>query len=161
MQYGVKANKVLCFFILIGLTLSSVGQTISQLPVEFAYDAAGNRTFHHVIVLDRNADRHGKVVKSGTETIEDNNTVFSDWIQRFKVYVYPNPTQGYVFVEIPYVDSESVHTIRIFDSNGRKIYEYTACGKNFEIDLSNQPSGFYIVNISIDGNNATWKIVKK
>lgn len=60
-----------------------------------------------------------------------------------KIHIYPNPSTGIVNIE----SSESVSEVDIFDISGRKIRKENASSNNFSINISDLPTGIYIINI--------------
>ena len=65
--------------------------------------------------------------------------------------VFPNPTTGIVNF------SQDVKTYTLFNALGQELMK----GNNFRIDLSNQPSGLYILNlISRDNTTSFIKLIK-
>jgi hypothetical protein len=51
--------------------------------------------------------------------------------------------------------------IRMFDSHGRLIHEQEGNGNAVELDLSTYPTGHYIIDLFVNEEHTTWKIVKK
>lgn len=65
--------------------------------------------------------------------------------------VFPNPTTGIVNF------SQDVKTYTLFNAMGQELMK----GNNIRIDLSNQPSGLYILNlISRDNTTSFIKLIK-
>ncbi|MCS3282422.1 T9SS type A sorting domain-containing protein [Bacteroides salyersiae] len=68
--------------------------------------------------------------------------------------IYPNPTDGPVNIE----SEETIHSIRVFDINGRTILNMNNLNTNKEtINLYEQPGGVYIIKI----NGMTYRIIRK
>lgn len=69
---------------------------------------------------------------------------------------YPNPTSGSLTIDLPY--NEEVKKVKVFSSEGKKLFEqnFTAWGGN--INLSQFASGFYSVVIESEENTYLVKV---
>lgn len=78
--------------------------------------------------------------------------------------IYPNPSDGNITLGFTY-DSKEPITIEVFGLDGKTVYSNVM--NNFEgidtqqIDLSQEPRGFYFVKISQGGKQMTKKIIIK
>jgi len=80
-----------------------------------------------------------------------------DYIEEVKLY--PNPTTGKVTIElgdIPIINP----IVKVYDLTGRVIYSNCihVYGNTYELDLKNQKTGFYLVNINFGDVQITKKI---
>ncbi len=77
-----------------------------------------------------------------------------------KLSVYPNPSSGLVNIQIPAAKS-GMARIQVFDASGREVSAANADAgiQNYQINLSNQPRGNYIVKMILDGKSYTEKVV--
>lgn len=123
----------------------------NPLPIEISYDAAGNRITRKVLQVSMMA-------KGGSYS---DSTYYIDQMQSVLMKVYPNPTQGKVYVEMQSGDEIGNSKIRLFDSHGRLIHEQEGNGNAVELDLSTYPTGHYIIDLFVNEEHTTWKIVKK
>lgn len=123
----------------------------NPLPIEISYDAAGNRITRKVLQVTMMA-------KGGNYS---DSTYYIDQMQSVLMKVYPNPTQGKVYVEMQGGDEIGNSKIRLFDSHGRLIHEQEGDGDVVELDLSTYPLGYYIIDLFVNEEHTTWKIVKK
>lgn len=76
------------------------------------------------------------------------------------VVVYPNPTDGMVYVE---VESGEKQVVSIIDPLGRKVYEqiWIPLGERLPLDLSSFPSGQYTVVVTSDSGQTAERIVRE
>lgn len=123
----------------------------SPLPIEISYDAAGNRITRKVLQVSMMA-------KGGSYS---DSTYYIDQMQSVLMKVYPNPTQGKVYVEMQGGDEIGNSKIRLFDSHGRLIHEQEGDGYVVELDLSTYPTGYYIIDLYVNEEHTIWKIIKK
>ncbi len=123
----------------------------NPLPIEISYDAAGNRITRKVLQVSMMA-------KGGSYS---DSTYYIDQMQSVLMKVYPNPTQGKVYVEMQGGGEIGHSNIRMFDSHGRLIHEQEGNGNAVELDLSTYPTGHYIIDLFVNEEHTTWKIVKK
>lgn len=78
-----------------------------------------------------------------------------------EVFVYPNPTQGLITVDLLLTKNETAQ-IEVLDIAGQLIYNKQLTGSDFysqKIDLSTSAKGVYLVNIKTDNMNVTRKVV--
>ncbi len=78
-----------------------------------------------------------------------------------EVFVYPNPTQGQLTVDVMLSKNENAQ-IEVFDITGQLIYNKQLSGADFyshKIDLSATAKGMYVVNVMMEGGVVTRKIV--
>lgn len=81
---------------------------------------------------------------------------FIETMTSTKVNVYPNPTVGVVTVESP---KARYCVAKVYDSKGRLLSELPAESGVVRIDLSGCPSGYYIVDLIVDRERSSWKII--
>ena len=73
--------------------------------------------------------------------------------------VYPNPTTDNVQLRISVIGDNDSYAV--YNSVGSKIMEHTIAAPLSLIDLSDQPSGMFIVVINSQSHNYTQKIIKR
>ena len=139
-------SKVFSYVFLLTSVFSLQAQL--SLPVEYCYDAAGNRTCRSVMEL-----RSGNGVYHGEDTV-----TYSERFDQFDVNISPNPTHGVVHFEC--TEAKQEMTMRLFDSEGRHIQTNTVKEGVADIDLSLQPIGYYIIELICGDRKKTMKIVK-
>ncbi len=91
-------------------------------------------------------------------TIEffNNTTDIAEYAQN-ELFVYPNPSHGIFYVDIPaYTDSE----IRVLDTMGRLVYSTSSRGAT-NIDLGHLPKGMYYLSIVSDSKKEIVKLLLK
>ena len=116
--------------------------------VTFNYDNAGNRTERN-ITLSKSSEASEEV------------TTLSDKITEKAFSIYPNPTQGFLSVEIKGYHEETPAEFRITNMSGRTILNRKATAILQTFDLSRQAPGIYLLQISINGEATVLKIVKQ
>lgn len=79
-----------------------------------------------------------------------------DPIDEMEVSVYPNPTNGKVWIET----SSFIDSVVIYDLMGYKVSEYQPKSFSFSADLNAEKKGIYFVKISSQNVVKTFKIVK-
>lgn len=74
------------------------------------------------------------------------------------VSVYPNPTNGILFVSLPANLSKADWTLY---STAGKVVRSGRSENNFEIDLGNEESGIYLLKVSADDMNRVFRVEKQ
>lgn len=160
----MASMRKLFSFILLSILLSATQIIMAQnsLPIEFTYDAAGNRTTRQIITIRGCSDSTVKQAKKGTtDYSEAENPYFTARVQSLRLHVFPNPTKGLVVCEAQGISDDTDYTLRLFDSRGRRVSEQSGRGSRIEIDLSNQPTGYYILELTIGEEHSSMKIIKQ
>lgn len=120
--------------------------TLNAQSINYKYDSAGNRILKYT-----NASR-----SLGDNDTEQSADRLSDYI---KVFMKPNNEQ----IEILFsrFDYDTKYSITITTSGGQLLYSTNKISMRHFIDVSDMPSGVYLVNINLNDKNHTWKVTKK
>lgn len=117
--------------------------------VLFSYDNAGNRVKREIVIEKKSAPSN------------DGADCFSDMLSEKEIKIYPNPTEGLLNVEINgYYDSDECH-ISVYNMSGQQIHTIDVTSPVTEVDITTQSKGMYLLLIIINGEESTWKIIKK
>ena len=146
----IKMKKLVAATIAI-IAFASYTHAQNPLPIEILYDAAGNRIIRKVL----------QIPLSSKGNVFSDSTYYIDNTQSIQMKVYPNPTQGKILIEMSEVEESSTNIIHIFDSQGKRVYASEGQGNQMEIDLSTYPAGYYMVELYVNDEHTTWKIIKK
>lgn len=136
------------------LSILCIGTAEAQ--VSYSYDLNGNRTAR-VIVL--NTLKSDELVDCESKE-EGESFRFDDQIGSNSVRIYPNPTKGQLRVDIN-EESEIIGNIVIVNGIGKTVERIMSVSTTNFLDLSKQPQGIYMMQININGENRTWKIIKE
>ena len=74
-----------------------------------------------------------------------------------EVNIYPNPTDGMMTVK----GMPQGSTISIFTLSGELVYTELHPAGNVTIEISNQPAGTYLMQLSVGGNSESIRIIKQ
>ena len=107
----------------------------------YRYTVTGNTAF-----LESNPSNEVYVDLSAV-VVESNDEIVS--------MLYPNPTQGKVFVE-----AKNLRQVRVFDLLGQLVAVQAVDVDKTTLDLSSQPKGCYFIEMSTNQGCATKKLVK-
>jgi hypothetical protein len=134
------------------------------MGISYTYDTSGNRTDRE-IVLDSGASLRSGLPESEAEEPVYNEKInypFEKGINEANIRIYPNPTEGRFAIEISGVPDEVSGKIFLLDMGGKPVdRKNIRSERQIEFDLSRKPAGIYILNIQLEGQTSTWKIVKK
>ena len=78
-------------------------------------------------------------------------------IENLTIGVYPNPSVDFISIEVPFQEGG---IIEIFTVDGRKIVSQVVTATLNQIDISELPSGAYIVNYQSDSGSGSTQFVK-
>ena len=144
--YELKEKIMKTIKTLITIVLMSISYNgMAQHSISYSYDAAGNRTGRSITVTpvkDRDA--------TDIEEVNDN--------PEGKVRVTADSNLGVIKVEVvDYSDNDQCH-ITLFDTGGTVLTDIPEAEPVTLIDISDKPSGIYILQAILNGRNDTWKI---
>lgn len=86
---------------------------------------------------------------------------FSEMLSDKDIRIYPNPTKGRLKIEIAGYENSDRCVLRIFNTSGQQILSTHASSPWTELDISSRANGIYILYISLNNKETTWKIIKK
>jgi len=91
------------------------------------------------------------------EEVPEESELFSK--ESSDILLYPNPNTGQFTIDVGKEEYSAV--IRVMNYQGARLYQKQFMNqRRIELDLSNQPSGIYIVVIQMEGDLVTRKVVK-
>lgn len=117
----------------------------SQTTLHFTYDNAGNRTSRTIVVRSLHAPHHD------TNTSVD---LYEDAKVRIKEL-------GQDFLQVEILELKNNASISIYDASGKAFLSCEMSETVSSIDISAIPRGIYVLRIVIDGEENTWKLIKK
>jgi len=147
--------KRLLILALICTGLAQFSNSFCQ-TVSYSYDDVGNMVVRRVISL-----KSAKADKGSLNELADDEFIdktFTDQVVR----IYPNPTRGFLEIEIPYNQDElPIIKITVTDLSGRVIIDKMAEQGRTSIDLSSSPNGMYLLNLKKGTVVSVWKVIKQ
>jgi hypothetical protein len=88
-----------------------------------------------------------------------NDIINSDYEQVTEtndVYLFPNPANHELIIS----NMIAIETLRIYDSSGQVVKQLSVDSKKMTVDVTNLPSGNYILELKGDNNSVTKQFVK-
>lgn len=110
-----------------------------------SYDFYVREVYHNVIYTNWAGPYNFTTTSLGVQSRLFNN---------FKIY--PNPTNNLVFID----SEEIVGEIKIFDIDGKQLFEVKPTESKINIDLSSFSSGIYILKVNSDSIIESFKLIK-
>jgi YD repeat-containing protein len=143
-------EKKIQFLLFIAIGVLCYNQVQAQ-AVTYGYDASGNR-ISRVITLPSKAPK-------AAPTAEEK--IYSEVLKDFSVKIYPNPTKGELMVEIEQLPEGKTASLWLYSSQGKLILQRTGLhGGSERLNISNQPTGIYLMKIATQDSSTEWKIIK-
>jgi hypothetical protein len=138
---------------------SLFSQTVDY--VEFDYDAAGNRTTREVIylkssVVDDPQARHENGFQPAVDSVEFKSTLGTK-----EITIFPNPTKGSLTIAMAGAQETGPATLVLFSLKGEVILQQEIRQPSTTLDLSGQPPGTYLLQITTAAGRETCKVVKE
>jgi len=133
-------------------------QNIDAQSLDFQYDLSGNcKMKYKTIVL--NAPAAAPQNNSIQDTIQAETQ--KGKIGNSEVLIYPNPTKGQLKVEILGDEPEQAIIYTLTDLAGKILLNFESKSTSTLINMSSLAEGIYILNVSLNGKQDQWKIIKK
>ncbi len=138
-------------------------QTLSQVSAAVTYTSSlptkSKHTFNSVTTCAANG--LGMESTNNDLLVEDNLEFKSELMEQV-VTVYPNPTNGVVSLQNPYVGQDK-STIALMDISGKIIQQFVSDEITFNLDLTQYSSGIYLIAFTsgITGEKISVKIIKQ
>jgi hypothetical protein len=141
---------------------------IGSPSIAISYDASGNRTLRKVIIIYYKTYEHDTIDNDNTDstvnrtnTDDKKTTVYDDNLGGYQIKVYPNPTNGWLNVQISNFIAGLTADITVYDPQNKLMLKNQCTSKFTKIDMSPFPKGAYLMDIRIDGKVSGWKIIKQ
>lgn len=126
----------------------------AQGRIGYSYDAAGNRVKREIIMPVSKT-------MAKQQNFSSDNQSFSDMLCDHSVKIYPNPSKGVLKICIFGLKDSDKCYLGVYTTQGVQILAEKVKTDNTDVNISNQPNGVYLLQITINGKSTTWKIVKK
>ena len=117
----------------------------SQTTLHFTYDNAGNRTSRTIVVRSLQAPDYD--VNTSVDLYEDAKVRIKEL--------------GQDFLQVEILELKNNASISIYDASGKAFLSCEMSETVSSIDISAIPQGIYVLRIVIDGEENTWKLIKK
>jgi hypothetical protein len=144
---------------IVSVCLSFVTNLSAQVII-YQYDASGNRIKRNIVVTrSLQADTTLNKTVDSTEIYGDNAP--EDANTALNVKVYPNPTYGIFEIEIEHLTEKQKPQLHIYTINGSLVKTVNRLQNRQSIDISDQPTGIYLLRITADDKVVTNKIIKQ
>jgi hypothetical protein len=162
-------KQLLCLFLFAFCFLSSA--FAQNLPREYYYDAAGNRTIRKIVTM--NLVPPAPQDSTLTESFEaDSLTPHTSYlaphtadfyvenIAQTEIKIYPNPTTEKITLEITGWETLQTGIFKLYNLSGQLLQERSVYSVTTEVSLANLPQGAYILKVQINDRIEDWKIIK-
>lgn len=127
--------------------------------IHYDYDNSGNRVKRYINLSKGDSSEEDTLKKTFEEKIELKDVEES--MGEFSIKVYPNPTEGKLYVEINGLDANQTVDYQLFSQTGLILEVKKKIGYPFTIDLDSYPGGLYILRLIIKDKISQWKILKE
>lgn len=130
----------------------AIGLSAQSLSYEYTYDQAGNRIRRSIVRLS-DGSKHSntdKAPSSLTDYLSDGN----------QMKIFPNPTNDVICFEMEQTEFH-LGQYRVYDIKGVQIMDGVCESNRFELNLSGQPNGVYLIEFQNKTKTYRSKIIKE
>lgn len=128
--------------------------SVAQNQIGYGYDSGGNRVKRKIIMTSPKG-------MAKPEAFHSQNQIYVEALREHTVSIYPNPTEGDLMVRILSLTDSDKCVWWIYTNQGKQILTGKVVNGCVDININNQPSGIYLLKITINNQSTTWKIIKK
>lgn len=169
-------NKIIFLICSLCFMVSLQGQYLkTPLNYTISYDANGNRLAMQTIYLvkstkelaNNESDTIPQYVANHVDSvvipIKGWNPGKEDNLSEGKISIYPNPTHGIIILGFDNKDvnaDDLSNSVKVFDLQGKLVYQKIGLSQYSTIDLSKVSNGTYILKLSLCGQIKEYKIIK-
>jgi hypothetical protein len=146
----MKLHFLLLCMVLTDLTLYAQTQNLA-----FSYDEEGNRYAKNLVQL-KSAD-----TDSNTEDHQTDTTIYREILGDLTVTLYPNPTNGFIYVKLENLDPTTESCLIILDSTGKVLDVRKSLQTVNLLDLTKFSSGLFFIKIEVGKTVSNWTIIKE
>jgi len=162
-------NRKLLFLLCFAISYVGMAQT---LRVEYDYDLSGNRIKCKVINLTPAAPPMppedslrwtSEQVDEGTggQVNEAEEVFFVEKVAQTEIKIYPNPTTEKITLEISGWQELQTGVFKLYSPNGQLLKEQPVHSLSTEVSLAGFAKGVYFLNVNINNQTESWKIIKQ
>lgn len=151
-------KKITFFLIVLLSAISGIAQ------VTYSYDDTGNRIRREITLKSAEILQDSAAVSQIGEdpNVEDlENPALEETFNELQVSLYPNPTQGAVYLKLNRLPEGEKPEIEIWSPAGSLQGKTKITGLVTRINLWGKPGGIYLVKTTLEGQLVTWKIIKE
>lgn len=136
-----------------------IDNVYSNDPLRFEYDLSGNQIKRYINITISSAKTtiNGDTIYDEVEIVQESPQIIETVFQ-----VYPNPTPGPL--NIKWNTKEGIQDIQLYDLTGKEIknYQVNRLTNTIELNISQVPSGVYVLRfITTSGEIISKKVIKK
>ena len=152
---NIKSFSCLCLlFLLTSLSnTNSFGQTVGKSTMSVFHSATSNDSLIVTAGQSMSGESNSPRILHGYLPLQYsqlNITEFGD----IEVSVYPNPTNGIVYIELSISDNID---LKIFDATGRELLVDTFSDSYLQLDLSTYADGLYYIELLSNNERIAFK----
>ncbi len=124
-----------------------------QHTINYHYNKAGQRIERVVPTI---------VIPPDTTNQDVSTDIFKEEVNALKFTIYPTPTEGMLTVNVDDLPQTIMTSrISIYNLSGVLLLEQKNVKRTNPIDITNLPTGMYVLVIIINHNTTSFKILKK
>lgn len=138
-------------FLLTFIMLAALN-TNAQQKLSYVYDAAGNRISRTIVLGARSAD---------ATTSQTDSVFFEEMLAEKQIKIYPNPVEFELTISIDGYEPAMRGEYSLFTITGAMLLRNRISGTTTYVDMSRYSKGTYILNIQLNGQPTSWKIIKQ
>jgi hypothetical protein len=132
-----------------------------NLPREYEYDNAGNRTARKYISMVFAPPAPSFGGDSIAVEVSQTPVCYTEIIERVEIKIYPNPTTEKITLEISNMETLQTGIFKLYSMSGQLLQERPVYSSTTEISLAGLARGTYILKVQINDTTEDWKIIKQ
>lgn len=129
----------------------------AQNDIAFDYDDNGNRVVRRLLNMQQ-SEYKIDTVNIDEDLIKETLTV-NDRIGETQIRFFPNPVKQWLNIEVTGAEQWEIGEYALYNNSGKLIDKGQLSSDN-RLDFKNYSPGLYLLEINVNDEKQTWKILK-
>jgi len=137
------------------------------LPVQYEYDASGNRIVRKTITVPQCSPPapQDSTFTANSDVETDNYPSLPTFIEKIaqtEIKIYPNPTTEKITLEFSgVVETDNYPSLQLYSLTGQLLQTQPVQDAYTVVSLAGLPAGTYILKVHINNRIEDWKVIKQ
>lgn len=129
----------------------------AQNDIVYEYDANGNREFRKLLTM-KQSDLKTDTIDYEEDFLKEKLSV-NDHIGETQISFFPNPVKQWLNIEVTGAVQWEIGEYALYNNSGKLIDKGQLSSDN-RLDFKNYSPGLYLLEINVNHEKQTWKILK-
>ncbi|NPD47900.1 T9SS type A sorting domain-containing protein [Lentimicrobium sp. S6] len=129
----------------------------AQNDIEYIYDDNGNRTIRRLLNM-KQSELKTDTIDYKEDVLKEQLSV-NDRLGETQISFFPNPVKQWLNIEVTGAEQWEIGEYALYNNSGKLIDKGQLSSDN-RLDFKNYAPGLYLLEINVNQEKQTWKILK-